>query len=282
MIYRKWRRSLGNELEIVVSGSASLQEHIARVFGAAGIKIIEGYDLTETSPVIAVSTLEINGMKIGTVGPPLQGVELKIARDGEILTRGLHIMKGYYKNPEATAEIIDREGWLKTGDIGKLDEEGFLRITDRKKEMFKTSGGKYIAPQLVEKTMKKSPFIEQIIVIGEGKNYAAALIVPDFTHLESWCRVKGLNYEGPEVSIRKERIINRIKTEIKEYNTELGRPEKIKRFTLLEKPFTIEEHTLSPTLKLRKEQIMRTYSRTIKDLYAGNIGVNVISDEAGT
>lgn len=276
LIFRKWRKALGNELEIVVSGSASLQEHIARVFWAAGIKVLEGYGLTETSPVIAVSTLEPNGMKIGTVGPVLQGVEVKIAEDGEILARGPNVMKGYYRHPEWTAQMIDKEGWLKTGDIGTIEDNHFLRITDRKKEMIKTSGGKYIAPQVVENMLKSSAFIEQTIVVGEGRNYAAALIVPDYHHLESWCRVKNLDYEGPEKAIETERIIKRIREEIVKINYELGKTEKIKRFTLLAEPFSIEDQTLSPTLKLRRNKIADTYTDIINKMYSGRIGTDVI------
>lgn len=278
LIYRKWRKALGNELEIVVSGSASLQEHISRVFWAAGIQILEGYGLTETSPVIAVSTPEPDGVKIGTVGPVLPGVEVKIAGDGEILTRGPHVMKGYYKNPGDTARVIDRDGWLKTGDIGEFEEGHFLHITDRKKEMIKTSGGKYIAPQVVERIIKSSPFIEQIIVVGEKKNYAAALIVPNFHHLKSWSRVKNITYKGPETAVASERIQKRIRTEIVKYNAELGRFEKIKRFVLLSKPFTIDNQTLSPTLKPRREQINKIYFQTIEDIYAGKTGVNVADE----
>jgi long-chain acyl-CoA synthetase len=276
LVFRKWRKALGNELEIVVSGSASLQDHIARVFWAAGIKVLEGYGLTETSPVIAVSTLEPDGVKIGTVGPVLQGVEVKLAEDGEILARGPNVMKGYFKHPEWTAQMIDQDGWLKTGDIGTIENDRFLKITDRKKEMIKTSGGKYIAPQVVENMLKSSPFIEQTIVVGESRNYAAALIVPDYHHLESWCRVKKIDYQGPQKAIETERIVKRIREEIVKINYELGKTEKIKRFVLLAEPFSIEDQTLSPTLKLRRNQIVRNYTDIINKMYSGRIGTDVI------
>lgn len=275
IIFNKWRKALGNELEIIVSGSATLQESISRVFWAAGIKVLEGYGLTETSPVIAVSHPETKNIKIGTVGPALEGVEIKIAEDGEILARGPNIMKGYYKHPEWTAEILDQDGWLKTGDIGKIEDGRFLRITDRKKEMIKTSGGKYIAPQILENMLKSSPFIEQTIVVGDGWNYAAALVIPDYQHLESWCHVKGLTFPGAKEAIQSERIVNRIRKEVEKINSQLGKTEQIKRFTLLEKPFSIENQTLSPTLKLRRSQISINYKETIKQLYEGKIGVDV-------
>ncbi|MCF8331874.1 MAG: AMP-dependent synthetase/ligase [Bacteroidales bacterium] len=276
LIFSKWRKALGNQLDIIVSGSASLQEEIARVFWAARIKVMEGYGLTETSPVIAVSTLEPNGVKIGTVGPVLNGVEVKIADDGEILTRGPNVMKGYYKHPQWTKEIIDKEGWLKTGDIGEFEDSRFLRITDRKKEMIKTSGGKYIAPQVLENLLKSSPFIEQVIVIGDKKNYAAALIVPNFQHLKSWSAVKGLKYKGAEKAIKTHRIVRRIREEVVKTNYHLGQTEKIKKFILLSEPFSIEDQTLSPTLKLRRNEIIKNYTHLIEDLYDGKVGVDVI------
>lgn len=274
LIYRKWRSALGNRLEIVVSGSASLQEDIARVFWAAGIQVMEGYGLTESSPVIAVSTPSPLQVKLGTVGPVLPGVQLKIAEDGEIMAKGPNIMQGYFKHPEWTRKVITEDGWLKTGDIGKMEGK-FLRITDRKKAMIKTSGGKYISPQVVENMMKSSPFIEQIAVIGEGRPYAAALVVPDFAHLESWCRVKGVDYEGPDKAIQTDRIIKRIRKDIARINSELGKTEQIKRFKLLSEPFTIEDQTLSPTLKVRRTQISKNYADTIVKLYRGETGTAV-------
>ncbi|MFO8054365.1 MAG: long-chain fatty acid--CoA ligase [Bacteroidales bacterium] len=275
LVFKKWRKALGNELQLVVSGSASLQEHIARVFWAAGIKIVEGYGLTETSPVIAVSTPNPKNVKIGTVGTVLPGVELKIADDGEILTRGPHLMKAYFKQPELTKEIIDPQGWLKTGDIGELVDNRFLRITDRKKEMFKTSGGKYIAPQVLENLLKESPFIENAIVIGDGKHFATALIVPEFNHVESWCNIKKLTYKGPEETIKTDQIINRFRKEVSKINQKLGKTERIKRFLLLSDPFSIKEKTLSPTLKLRRNHINETYKHEIEKLYANEMGINV-------
>ena len=279
IIFNKWRKALGNELDIIVSGSATLQESISRVFWAAGIKVLEGYGLTETSPVIAVSKPNVKDVKIGTVGPALPGVEIKIADDGEILARGPNVMKGYYKHPEWTKKIIDQKGWIKTGDIGKIEDGRFLRITDRKKEMIKTSGGKYIAPQIIETRLKGSPFIEQAVVVGDGWHYAATLIVPNFQHLESWCNVKGLNYPGAEKAIQSDRIIKRIRKEVEKINAQLGKTEQVKRFTLLEKPFSVENQTLSPTLKPRRNQIASTYKETIHQLYEGKTGIDVTSKE---
>lgn len=275
LIFSKWRKALGNQLEIIVSGSSSLQEEISRVFWASGIKVMEGYGLTETSPVIAVSTLEPNGFKTGTVGPVLKGVEVKIADDGEILARGPNVMKGYFKHPEWTKKIIDDNGWLKTGDIGKFEDNRFLKITDRKKEMLKTSGGKYIAPQVLENLLKGSPFIEQVIVVGDTKNYAAALIVPNFQHLKSWSAVKRLEYNGAEKAIKTDRIVKRIREEVIKTNYHLGQTEKIKRFVLLSEPFSIEDQTLSPTLKLRRNEITKHYAQLIEDLYDGKVGIDV-------
>ncbi len=281
LIYRKWRSALGDRLEIVVSGSASLQEHIARVFWAAGIQVMEGYGLTESSPVIAVSTPFPLQVKLGTVGPVLPGVQLKIAEDREIMAKGPNIMQGYFKHPEWTEKVITEDGWLKTGDIGKMEGK-YLKITDRKKAMIKTSGGKYISPQVVENMMKSSPFIEQIVVVGEGRNYAAALIVPDFAHLESWSRVKGIDYEGPEKAIQTGRIVKRITQDIAKINQELGKTDQIKRFKLLPEPFTIEDQTLSPTLKVRRTQISKTYDETIMKLYKGETGTDVVDKEQDT
>jgi long-chain acyl-CoA synthetase len=272
LVFSKWHAAFGGRLNAIVSGGASLQERIARVFWAAGFKIMEGYGLTETSPVIAVSNFLPGGVKIGTVGPALPGVEIKIAEDGEILTKGPNVMLGYYKREDLTAEIIDKEGWLHTGDIGRFEGK-FLRITDRKKEIFKTSGGKYIAPQQVENKLKESAFIEHVMVVGEGKNYAAAIIIPDFAHLESWCNVKGRKFESKEKIIKDQVIISRIEREINEKNKQLDQTERVKKFVLLADTWNVETGELSPTMKLKRKFLMRKYAVLVETLYV-NTGFN--------
>lgn len=266
LVFNKWHPAFGGRLNAIVSGGASLQERIARVFWAAGFKIIEGYGLTETSPVVAVSNFLPGGVKIGTVGPALPGVEIKIAEDGEILTKGPNVMLGYHKRQDLTDEIIDQDGWLHTGDIGRFEGK-FLRITDRKKEIFKTSGGKYIAPQQVENKLKESAFIENVMVVGEGKNFAAAIIIPDFAHLESWCKVKERPFEGKEKSIKDPVIVNRIEREINEMNKKLDHTERVKKFVLLADSWNVETGELSPTMKLKRKFLMRKYAVLIESLY---------------
>lgn len=265
-VFSKWHSALGGRLNAIVSGGASLQERISRVFWAAGIQIMEGYGLTETSPVIAVSNFEPGGVKVGTVGPALPGVQIKIAEDGEILTKGPNVMLGYYKRDDLTREIIDDEGWLHTGDIGRMEGQ-YLRITDRKKEIFKTSGGKYIAPQPVENKLKESAFIEQALVLGEGKNYAAALIIPDFSHLESWCAVKGKTFSSPKEIIKDAVIKERIDREVQLMNKQLDKTEQIKRFMLLADTWNVETGELSPTMKLKRKFLHRKYALQIEELY---------------
>jgi long-chain acyl-CoA synthetase len=204
---------------------------------------------------------------VGTVGPILPGVDVKFAEDGEILCKGPNVMMGYYNRPDLTKEVFDEEGWFHTGDIGQM-EGRYLRITDRKKEIFKTSGGKYIAPQVIEIKFKTSPFIENIMVVGEGKRFASALIIPDFEHIKSWCRVKDYRYEGPDKSIENEVIIKRIEREINELNEELDHTEMIRKFTLLNDEWTVENNLLSPTLKLKRKELVEKYSKLIEDIYA--------------
>jgi long-chain acyl-CoA synthetase len=267
LIYSKWRAAFGGKLNVIVAGGASLNPKLARTFRAANIKINEGYGLTETSPVIAVSTFEKDGTKFGTVGPVLPCVEVKIEEDGEILTKGPCLMLGYYNRPDLTKEVIDEDGWFHTGDIGEMIDGKYLKITDRKKEIFKTSGGKYIAPQVVENKFKESPFIEGIIVVGENKNFAAALIVPNFEHIESWCKVKHHPFENTEKAIEDERIFNRIKREVDFYNSQLDKVEQIKEFRLLHKAWSVESRELSPTLKLRRKIILEEYQELIDSMY---------------
>lgn len=266
LVFSKWIDALGGNIDVVVCGGASLQEDLARQFWAAGLKVMEGYGLTETSPVIAVGQFIPEGVKIGTVGPILPGVDVKFADDGEILTNGPCVMKGYYNQPELTKKAFTEDGWFKTGDIGHMEGK-YLKITDRKKEIFKTSGGKYVAPQVIEIKFKVSPFIENIMVVGEGRNFAAALIIPDFDHLTSWCKVKGYNYKSPEAAIENEIIINRVQREIDEMNTKLDQTEQIKKFVLLNDEWSVDNNLLSPTLKLRRKKLEEKYANLIENIY---------------
>ncbi len=263
LVLNKWREGLGGELDIIVSGSAPLQQRLAKVFSAAGIIVMEGYGLTETSPVISVNTPLNNNYKIGTIGKPINNVEVKIAEDGEILTKGPCVMLGYYKDEEKTAEVI-KDGYFHTEDIGELDKDGFLRITDRKKEMFKTSGGKYIAPQVIENAMKASRFIEQIMVVGEGEKMPAAFIQPDFNFVREWAKRKGINIgTSNEDLANNEEVKERFKKVLDSINPQFGHWEQIKRFELTPNIWSIEGGELTPTLKFKRKQIKEKY----KDLY---------------
>jgi long-chain acyl-CoA synthetase len=268
LIFSKWQAALGGKTRIVASGSAALQPRLARVFTAAGIPIMEGYGLTESSPVISVNELANDGLRFGTVGRPIPGVQVKIAEDGEILAKGPNIMVGYYKDEENTRATLDADGWLHTGDIGEITAEGFLRITDRKKEIFKTSGGKYVAPQVMENKLKASRFIEQVIVIGENRKFPAALIVPEFVFLKDWCARKGIPFESREQVIADQRVYDRIFREVEEANQGLGQWEQVKKIALLPKEFAIDTGELTPTLKLRRKPILAKYERQVEALYA--------------
>ncbi|WP_163408194.1 AMP-dependent synthetase/ligase [Flavobacterium ajazii] len=270
LIFSKWKEGLGGRLDLMVSGSAALQPRLSRVFAAAEIPVMEGYGLTETSPVIAVNDQRNKGFKIGTVGKPIRNVEVKIAEDGEILLKGPNVMLGYYKDPEKTAEAL-QDGYFHTGDIGEIDSEGFLKITDRKKEMFKTSGGKYIAPQLIENAMKQSRFIEQIMVIGEGEKMPAAFIQPNFEFVKEWAKIHKITLGNSTAEIASNPdVIKRIDEEIESINKKFGHWEQIKRFELTPDIWSIDGGQLTPTLKLKRKIIKEIY----KDLYAkiyGNI-----------
>ena len=267
LVFRKWKKALGGRVRLVISGGAALHPRLARVFWAAGLPLMEGYGLTETSPVIAVSNFSKGGLKFGTVGPVLPGIEVKIAGDNEILCRGPNVMMGYFDRPERTSEVIDEEGWFHTGDLGVLEDGKYLRITDRKKEIFKTSTGKYIAPQVIEQKFKESPFIEHIIVIGENRKYTAALIVPNLEHLRGWCKVKEINYVNPEKAVRNPKILKRYREEVERINSELGQTERIKKFRLLPAEWSVASGELSPTLKLRRKFIQEKYARIIDNTY---------------
>ncbi len=268
LIFSKWQEALGGNTRAIVSGSAALQPKLAKMFLAADITILEGYGLTETSPVISVNCIK-NGIRIGTVGTLIHDVKVKIAEDGEILVKGPNVMMGYYNLPEKTAEDIDSEGWFHTGDIGTFIEGKFLKITDRKKEIFKTSGGKYIIPQAMENKFKESRFIEQIMVLGEGEKFPGALIVPNFNYIREWSFNKKLNIEDKSNTglINNKEIQNRIQLEVDSYNQHYGGYEQIKKYTLLDHEFSVEEGELTPTLKLKRKIILTKYSKEVKQIY---------------
>lgn len=268
LIYSKWRAGLGGNLQIVVSGGAALQPRIARVFSAARIYVLEGYGLTETSPVVAVGNLRTRELKVGTNGPVLPGVEVKIAEDGEILTRGPNLMMGYYHQPELTAEVIDQDGWFHTGDIGILDEGKYLKITDRKKEIFKLSGGKYIAPQMIENKLKESMFIDQVIVIGDHEKFASALIVPNFEYLHEWCAEHQILFKDNADLITHSKVQAAFLREVKEINKTLGQHEEIKRFRLIADTWSAQTGELSQTLKLKRKIIEAKYMDVIEEIFA--------------
>jgi long-chain acyl-CoA synthetase len=267
LVFSKWQKALGGHLDIIASGGAALQVRLLSIFWAAGFRVLEGYGLTETSPIISVSNFDKNGIKFGTVGPPFSNVQVKIAEDGEILTKGPHVMKGYYKEPELTAEVMTEDGWFKTGDIGKLEPGGHLRITDRKKEIFKTSAGKYIAPQPIENKFKESEFIEQVIVVGSNQKYAAALIVPGFTNLKAYCEGKHINYPSDAEILNNPAIKKLFESEVNMMNKHFGESEQIVRFELLIDLWTTAGGELTPTLKLKRNFIMEKYAERIDKLF---------------
>lgn len=267
IIFNKWREALGGKIQAVVSGGSALQPRLARVFHAAGIKVLEGYGLTETSPVIAVNCFEEKDIRIGTVGPVIKNVQVRLGEDGEIYVKGKSVMMGYYLHPELTAEAIDAEGWFHTGDIGVFEENRFLRITDRKKEMFKTSGGKYITPQTLENKLKESRFIEQVMIIGENEKFPAAFIVPSFTFLKNWCARKNVTYTSNEQVIREPAVIARIQREVDDLNAGLAQYEKLKKFELLPKEWTIEGGELTPKLSLKRKIILQHSQAEYQKIY---------------
>ncbi len=270
LIFSKWQEALGGELKAIASGSAALQPRLARIFNAAEIPVMEGYGLTETSPVVAVNDMRDKGFKIGTVGKPLRETEVKIANDGEITIKGPQVMCGYYKDKEKTDEVLI-DGYFHTGDIGEIDKEGFLKITDRKKSMFKTSGGKYVAPQLIENDMKQSRFIEQILVVGEGEKMPAALIQPDFEFLKDWGTKKGRNLSSdPKEIIKDEKVIKRIQKEVDFYNERYGKWERVKKFELTPDVWSIEEGHLTPTMKMKRKVIQEKYQDLYDKIYERN------------
>lgn len=267
LVYNKIKKSLGGNLKIIISGGAALQVRLIRFFGAMGIQVLEGYGLTETSPVISVNCPSGNNIRFGTVGPVLENVQVKIAEDGEILVKGPNVMKGYYKDEETTKKVIDEEGWFHTGDIGELIENKFLKITDRKKEIFKNAGGKYIAPQVIENKLKESIFIDQAMVIGENEKFVAAIISPNFNHLHYWAVKHKIHYSNNKELIEHLLVIERINEEVQKINEELSPHEQIKKIQLI--PETWAPHTgeLSPTLKLRRKVIYEKYMHIVCKIY---------------
>jgi len=267
LIYSKWREALGGNIKVIISGGAALQERLARVFNCAGIPIMEGYGLTETSPVISVNNPEYPFLKFGTVGPVLDNVKVKIAEDGEILMKGPNLMLGYYKAKDLTNEVIDSDGWFHTGDIGVLLDLNILKITDRKKEIFKLSTGKYVAPQVVENRFKESSFIEQLMVVGEGEKYAAAIICPSFHFLHAWCTRYGIKFRNNRDLIQKQKVIDRYQKEVDKINKSLGNHQQVKKFELTCADWTPETGELSPTLKVKREFLKEKYKIKLDRLY---------------
>ncbi|MBG49581.1 MAG: long-chain fatty acid--CoA ligase [Pseudozobellia sp.] len=266
LIFKKWKEGLGGNLMLIASGSAALQPRLARIFNAAEFGLMEGYGLTETSPVISVNDMRDGGFKIGTVGKPIARTGVKIAEDGEICIKGPQVMMGYYKDPERTAEVVI-DNYFHTGDIGEIDQEGFLKITDRKKEMFKTSGGKYVAPQLLENRFKQSRFIEQIMVVGEGEKMPAALIQPDFEYLNEWAKANQITIPENSDIILNEKVLDQFQKEVDEANEKFAKWEKVKQFRLTPDVWSISEGHLTPTMKLRRKIIREKYQELYNDIY---------------
>ncbi|MGB1040390.1 MAG: AMP-dependent synthetase/ligase [Flavobacteriales bacterium] len=269
IIFSKWKEALGGNIKVIVSGSAALESSLMRVFYAAGMPIYEGYGLTETSPVVSVISEFNDGVRVGTVGKVLKTVEVKIAETGEILVKGPNVMQGYYKNQEKTDEVIDKDGWFHTGDKGEFVDTHFLKITGRIKQIFKTSGGKYVSPELMENKFKLSPFIETIMVIGENKKHTAALVVPAFEQLRDWADEKNIAYSGNDDLVKNEQVINKFDREIEKYNKDFAQWEKVKKIRVLAEEWSIDSGELTPTLKLKRNVVMEKFAGLIDGIYAG-------------
>jgi long-chain acyl-CoA synthetase len=267
LVFTKWQEALGGQVKFIITGAAPLQPRLGRLFSAAGVIVLEGYGLSEAAPGISVNRVEETGRMIGTVGLPLPNVEVKLAADGEILMKGPNVMMGYYKRPDLTAEVIDADGYLHTGDIAEWVDGKFLKITDRKKELFKTSGGKYVAPAPIENKLKESRYIEQVMLVGDNKKYVTALIVPSFMHLQAWCKEHGLTYESNRQIVGNEKIKALINSEIDHANKEFGHVEQVKKFQLLDKEWTIEDGELTPTLKVKRKVILSRYEPMVEGMY---------------
>jgi long-chain acyl-CoA synthetase len=267
LIFSKWREALGGNVKFIVTGGAACQVKLLRIFNAAQIPVYEGYGPTENSPIISINFRTPDGTKYGTVGHVIKGVELKLEADGEICVAGPSVMLGYYKRPDLTAETII-DGWLHTGDIGTLEDGKYLKITDRKKELFKTSGGKYVAPQPIENKMKESPFIEQIVLIGDNKKFVSALIVPGFTKLKDWAKQHGIEYTSNEDIIKNSMVVTMIQDIVDEYNQLFNQVEQVKKFTLIPREFTIDKGEMTPKLSIRRKVILNNFEKEIEVMYA--------------
>lgn len=268
LVFKEWRKVFGGNLQLIISGGAAIQPRLVKIFSALGIQLTEGYGLTETSPVIASNSLTLGKLKAGTVGVVMGNQDVRIAENGEILVKGPNVMLGYYKDDEKTKEAIDEDGYFHTGDKGCFDEDGLLKITGRIKEIFKTSMGKYISPVLIENKIKESPFIGEILVIGEGQKFATALIYPNFEHLKSWCNIKNIPYTNDTEMVKNKDVIMRFRKEIDKYNASLGDYEQVKKFEIIAKEWTIESGEMTASLKPRRSKIMKNYSDLIDKIYA--------------
>ncbi len=267
LIFSKWREALGGNISYIITGGAACQVKLLRIFNAAEIKVFEGYGPTENSPVISVNRKEKGGQKFGTVGPPINGVNVKLAEDGEILVSGPCVMKGYYKRPDLTAETVV-DGWLLTGDIGVWEDKKFLKITDRKKELFKTSGGKYVAPQPIENKLKESPFIEQIMIVGAEKKFVGALIVPSFATLKDWMREKGIPYTTNEDVVHHPKVLELYRELVESFNQFFNHVEQIKKFELIPREWSIETGEMTPKMSLKRKVVMEKFKDAFERIYA--------------
>ncbi|MBL6963451.1 MAG: long-chain fatty acid--CoA ligase [Bacteroidetes bacterium] len=267
LVFNKWRAAFGGNVRFIASGSAALQERLARIFWAANVPVLEGYGLTETSPVISVNTFEADGLRFGTVGKKLNNVEVKIGEDGEILTKGPHVMLGYYKSPELTKEVIDKDGWFHTGDLGELEDGKYVKITGRKKSMFKTSMGKYIVPEIMENKLRESKFIEQVMILGENEKYVAAVVSPDQQYLKDWCRLEGHGWGDHINAVKNPEVRKKFQLEIDGYNEMFHPHEKIIKFELVPDEWTVETGELTPTLKVKRSFVDKKYAKQIEKLF---------------
>jgi len=267
LVFSKWREALGGNVSFIVTGGAACQLKLLRIFNAAKIPVYEGYGPTENSPVICVNRKANDGKKFGTVGPPINGIEVKLAEDGEILVSGPCVMEGYYKRPDLTAETVI-DGWLHTGDIGVWEDGQFLKITDRKKELFKTSGGKYVAPQPIENKCKENPFIEQIMVVGSERKFVGALIVPSFTHLKSWMQHKGMPFSNINDALKNKEVLDKYNSIIQSLNENFNHVEQIKKFQLLPKEWSVETGEMTPKLSLKRKVVMEKFKDEVEAIYS--------------
>jgi long-chain acyl-CoA synthetase len=268
IIFSKWREGLGGNLRCVVTGGAACQVRLIRIFTAAKIPIMEGYGLTETSPVISVNSYDVSGRMFGSVGPLIKDVEVKIAEDGEILCKGPNVMMGYYKRPDLTTEVVTPDGWFHTGDIGMIVENKFLKITDRKKELFKTSGGKYVAPLPIENKLKESMYIEQVMIVGSERKFVGALIVPSIPNLKDWCRQNTIPDMPVEELLRNEQVIALFKDLVESFNKYFNHVEQVKKFELLPHEWSVDTGEMTPKLSLKRKVILEKYRDAIERIYS--------------